>query len=147
MEHIILADISGSMEQDGKGAVARYLLYAIEALYREEFPDAEYRIFLWNDEITEYDSEKKIVFQGKSSAKALDVFLSQYDEDIVLLLAGDGTYSDQVVQVLSGCKAVRKFAVMVGADGKIGKLQRAFGKQCIYDAADIASCIHDLNDS
>ena len=143
MENVVLVDVSGSMMEEGKGSVVRYLLHAIEALYTNEYTQTDYKIFMWNDEIVEYNPDTKIVFNGKNNEMTLSEFLKKcYDKS--LLFMGDGNYSDKVMKVISECKTERKLALMIGADCNRGKLQRVFGTSKIYDAADVAACISDL---
>lgn len=144
MENIILVDVSGSMIEEGKSSVVRYLLYAIEALHTNEYLQTNYKIFMWNDEIVEYEPEAKIVFKGKNNEKILTEFLNQCCNS-ALLFMGDGNYSDKVMKALSECKAERKLALMIGADCNKGKLQRVLGTSNTYDAADVATCISDLS--
>lgn len=144
MENVILVDVSGSMMEEGKGSVVRYLLHAIKALYTDEYTQTDYKIFMWNDEIVEYDLDTKIAFKGKNNENILSEFLNQCCYK-ALLFMGDGNYSDKVMKVISECKTERKLALMIGADCNRVKLQRVFGTSNIYDAADVVACISDLS--
>jgi uncharacterized protein with von Willebrand factor type A (vWA) domain len=140
MEKIILVDTSGSMAEEGKKSVIRYLLYAIEGIFSDEWPTIPYRIFLWNEEISEFES--KVEFGGKSNVSVLSFFLSEHSDSAVLLIS-DGSYSEEIKSVLK--RADKKIiALMVGSDCNKARLQKMVGTENLYETADVATCIKDF---
>lgn len=138
MEKIILVDTSGSMAEEGKKSVVRYMLYAIEGLLHDEWSGYSYRIYLCNSDVKEYDT--KVVFTGKVSAKKLEDFLKGRRDSTVLLLS-DGSYSEEVKTVFKK-SGVKLLALMVGGDCNKAVLQKMADVENLYESTDLATCMN-----
>lgn len=138
MERIILVDTSGSMVEEGKKSVVRYLLYAIEGLLHNEWSGNAYKIYLCNNDVKEYDI--KVDFTGKASAEKLGHFLEDKRDSVVLLLS-DGGYSEEVKTVFKK-SGVKLLALMVGCDCNKAVLQKMAGVENLYESTDLATCMN-----
>lgn len=140
MGKIIIVDASGSMAEEGKKSVVRYILYTIENLLKDEWSETACPIFLWNNDVSEY--EGKVDFQGQSSSKSFEKFLKQHPNSELLLIS-DGSYPEDVKSVLK--KSDNKMKVlMVGCDCNKARLQKMVGSENLYDTTDVATCLEDF---
>lgn len=140
MEKIIIVDASGSMAEEGKKSVVRYLIYAIKGIMEDCYPDMEYRIVLWNEKISDYG--KKVDFCGSTDAAVLSDFLDRHQRASILLL-GDGSYSDDVKRVIRSADQ-NIMSLMVGSDCNRSRLQKILGTERIYESADVSTCVDDF---
>lgn len=138
MEKIILVDTSGSMSEEGKKSVVRYLLYAIEGLLNNEWSGKAYKIYLWNSNIQEYDTN--INFVGEANAKKLKEFLESKPNSTVLILS-DGSYPEDIKNVFKKTE-IKILALMVGGDCNKAILQKIVGVGNIYESTDVATCLN-----
>lgn len=67
MDVNILVDVSGSMTENGKDSVVKYLLYAIKG-YADEGKGFSYRLFQWGDAVEEITDLSGLSFQAGSAA-------------------------------------------------------------------------------
>lgn len=137
MERIILMDVSGSMAEDGKESVLRYLVYAIRGIVDDLYPDIPYRFFCWSDCVTPY--EDKISVGGKTDASAVSEFLDEHAGDCVLLI-GDGNYSEDIRRALkkANCKML---VLMIGSDCNRDRLKRLADFDDLYETTDVSTCL------
>ena len=59
MGKIFVVDASGSMGEEGKKSVIRYLIQAITGIMEERYPKTEYEIFCWNNQIQSLSTPNK----------------------------------------------------------------------------------------
>lgn len=140
MGKVFLVDTSGSMAEEGKKSVVRYLLYAIENIMRDEYPEVNYGVFLWSESVSVYD--KKMDFGGRAEAKPLSLFLEEHKADTVMLI-GDGSYSENIKRVIMNAGR-DVLALMVGSDCNRARLQRMVGAGRVYESVDVSTCIRDF---
>lgn len=140
MGKAIVIDASGSMAEEGKKSVIRYLLHAVEGLARDEYPEAEYKIYAWNETISEF--ETKIDFSGHTSADAFSDFLNAHPEDSILLV-GDGNYSEEIKAIIERAGNAM-LVLMVGSDCNRARLRKLVGTGHLYETTDVVACFHDF---
>ena len=93
----VVVDASGSMAEDDKNAVVKYLINGIcnvkqEALYR----DTQFVLFQWNSASVKFDDmeKAKIEFRGRSSFEDLEPIIDEIDSDSSIILISDGGFGN-----------------------------------------------------
>lgn len=135
-----MIDASGSMGEEGKKSVVRYLIYAIEGLMKDLYPAIDYKIFIWNDEVIEYAG--KIDFRGSANHRALSTFLCNHKDDSILII-GDGSYSEEVKKIIKDAND-RMLFLMAGSDCNKARIHKMVGGESVYETVDIAACMNDF---
>ena len=140
MEKIIVIDASGSMGEEGKKSVIRYLIQAITGIMEERYSDRKYEILCWNNQIFPY--EGKAEFEGTAEAGVLEEFLGEHQKDTVLLI-GDGNYSDDVKRMVKSAGSKLMY-LMLGCECNRSRLMKLVCADDLYETADIVTCIDDF---
>lgn len=134
----VLIDTSGSMAEDCKGAVVKYVLNAIVSVSEED--DKEYKFYLVGNELTEIEDSRnfKIFYGGQLSLKAIK---SVFDEDCEgYLFISDGCFDSEIEAFLS--KHNRQIVtVAIGADAMRNNLQRCSKHKNVFQASDVVAAI------
>lgn len=140
MGKVILVDASGSMGEDGKKSVIRYVLNAIDGIMRTNWSEIEYKVLYWNETI--FEDNPKMDCSGCANASALSDFLVSNVENDILFI-GDGNYTERVKKILSE-KNENKVFLMLGIDCNRARLKKIFRTEKIYETADVVTCIDDF---
>ena len=140
MNKYILVDSTGSMSEEGKKSIVKYLIYSIKSFLLEEWKEENVDIYLFGEEIKPYES--KIIFQGKANSESLKRFLVDKKDSQILLLS-DGCYSEPVKKVFidSGTDI---WAIMIGCDCNKAVLQRIVGKERVFDTIDMVASLYQF---
>jgi len=137
MGKIVLVDGSGSMGEEGKKSVVRYLLYSIEGLLQDEWAEMPFEIFMAAEEVEKFDGKLNVC--GHINEKKLENFL-QSETESTLLFMTDGSLSEGVRQVLR--KATNRILIlMVGCDCNRIRLRKLTNEDDLYESKDVASCV------
>lgn len=140
MKKIILVDSSGSMAEEGKKSVVKYILYAIEGIIKADWANREYDILFWNEKIGENNG--KMNFEGSCNMKAIREYCNQ-NADVDLLFVTDGNYSSELSGFLME-KKIKSIALAVGNDSNKARLMKTFGMSNVYQATDVTTCINNF---
>ncbi len=140
MKNIVLIDTSGSMCEEGKKSIIRYLINAIKGVKNERYPDKELNMYYWNEQIVPYS--EKVKFEGKSGEKILKEFLDEHNDESILLI-GDGNYSDDIRRIIKE-NSNRILFLMVGSECNKNKLGRVINDEQIFEAVDVVSCLGEF---
>lgn len=140
MDKIIIIDSSGSMSEEGKKSVVRYLIQAISGIMEERYSDKKNEIFCWNNQVFSY--EGKTEFEGVAEARVLEEFLSKHQKDTILLI-GDGNYSDDVKRIVKSVDSKLMY-LMVGCECNKSRLIKLVRSDNLYETVDVVTCIDDF---
>lgn len=140
MGKIYVIDASGSMGEEGKKSVIRYLIQAITGIMEERYPKTEYEILCWNNQILPY--EGKAEFEGIAEAGVFEDFLGNHQKDTILLI-GDGNYSDDVKRVVKSSDNKLMY-LMLGCECNRSRLIKLFSADNLYETVDIVTCVDDF---
>lgn len=140
MGKIIITDASGSMGEEGKKSVIRYLIQAITGIMEERYSDIKYEILCWNNQILPYEGKSE--FEGIAEAGVLEEFLGKHQKDTVLLI-GDGNYSDDVKRIVKSVNNKLTY-LMLGCECNKSRLMKLFSADNLYETVDIVTCIDDF---
>lgn len=141
----VIIDTSGSMAEDGKNAVVKYLINCIMNLKENpDFSDYSFDYYQWG-----YDSGKinniesyKFSYSGKIDDK-LTPLLENMNKDERLLLISDGNLEKKQKELLKKMEC-RKYSVFIGADANKSLLRDISTNKKVYSGVDILQVIKDI---
>lgn len=141
----IVVDASGSMMEDDKNAVVKYLLNGISnAADTSDFCDVDFVLYQWGQTSKKIGGleKAKVEFAGKSSLSGLEELMRMIDENQPLLFVSDGNFN-------SGDKAnIKKLSVniipvFVGIDANRTMLQDIATERVVYSVPDFMQAIYE----
>lgn len=141
----IIVDASGSMIEDGKNTVIKYLINGICSAKRNGiFGDTSFKLFQWGEETKEiYDMEKaKINFSGKSKAEELKKINELINKRDAILFISDGNIESKEKN------AIKKLSnnittIYVGIDSNKKILKDISSNKVVYSVMDFVQAIID----
>ena len=134
----VLVDVSGSMGEDCKDAVIKYLINTILSSNRFE----KYYLYLINDTVTKIDdiSKAKIKYEKHISQNAIKDFYDSVIDNEPVLFISDGCFEADIENTLSKHKS-NMVCVAVGSDAIKGNLQRCSHNKKVYNAEDVTEAM------
>ena len=141
---LILVDTSGSMAEEGKKSVIRYILYAIDNFYKNEYSGEIASIYLWADKIEKIELNQKIQYGGKADISTLSEFLKSETRPVLIIT--DGNYTSKVEKKITESISNKKIiAMLIGSDNNKVRLLNTFGAINIFETEDLFECLRFLN--
>ena len=144
----IVIDASGSMVEDGKNAVVKYLLNGIiSASKKNEFKDLEFELFQWGKETKKIDNIEKarINFAGKSDTKGLVILENILNVNKPILLISDGNFDSDEKEKIK-CFGKKIITIFVGVDANKSILQSISTDTTVFSAEDLFQALRELQD-
>lgn len=142
----IIVDASGSMGEDEKNAVVKYLLNGISSARRSNSLGQEvlFNLFQWGKETKQIeDIEKaKISFEGKNDVRGLDELGKIIDKQDSILLISDGNFEISEKQKMKELSN-NILPVFVGVDANRAVLQDISTNKVIYSVVDFMQALFD----
>lgn len=134
----VLIDISGSMAEDCKNAVVKYLLNAIASY--DEFESKNY--YLVSEQCTQVADMVglKITYGGKMSVNAINGYFREISEEEKTLLISDGCFDVDTEKSISAHRNT-VVCVAVGEDAMLSNLQRCSKNKKVYLAEDVTAAL------
>lgn len=141
----IVVDASGSMAEDDKNAVVKYLLNGISNVTElTDFRDVDFVLYQWGQTSKKIESleKAKIEFAGKSQVSGLEELTQMIDENQPLIFISDGNFN-------SGDKASIKtlskyiVSIFVGIDANRAILQDISTEGIVYAVTDFVQAIYE----
>ena len=141
----IVVDASGSMAEDDKNAVVKYLLIGIShAVELEPLCDIEFSLYQWGRISKKLGSleNAKIEFSGKASESGLSTLRTLIDENQPLIFISDGNFNSTEKRAI---KTLSHFIVpiFVGIDANRASLQQIATEGIVYSVPDFMQAIFD----
>jgi hypothetical protein len=138
-------DASGSMAEDDKNAVVKYLLNGICNVSEfEDFRDVDFVLYQWGQSVKKFDSieNSKIEFTGRPLSSGVRELSQIIDENKPLIFISDGNFdrkdkesikklSKHIVTVFVGIDANRKILRDIATDG------------VVYSVADFVQVVYE----
>ena len=134
----VLIDTSGSMAEDCKNAVVKYLINTIAS--HDEYEIKNY--YLIGDQyehITDVTG-LKILYGGQITASAVNGYFREISGDTKTLLISDGCIDSDAEKSISAHRDA-VVCVAVGEDAMLGNLQRCSKDKKAYLAEDVTAAI------
>lgn len=134
----VLIDISGSMAEDCKNAVVKYLLNAIAS--HDEYENKNYYL-IGNQCIQVADiAGSKITYDGQMAANAVNRYFQEISEEEKTLLISDGCFDVDTEKSISAHRDT-VVCVAVGEDAMLSNLQRCSKNKKVYLAEDVTAAL------
>lgn len=134
----VLIDTSGSMVEECKNAVVKYLLNAIDSC--DEFEGKNY--YLVGKQCTQVEdiTGLKISYGGQMSVNAIKDYFRETSEEYNTLLISDGCFDIDIEKSISKHRDT-VVCVAVGEDAMLNNLQRCSKNRSVYLAEDVVAAI------
>lgn len=142
----VIADTSGSMAEDDKNAVVRYVLGSIANLReKREFSSYCFELYEWGASTRKAEDwdNIKLSFAGRTDVEALGAVLEEGDSS--LLIVSDGNFPKKTLKALKDlCLKYRTAAVSVGMDASRSALRDITTNGEVFSVTEIAAAIKSL---
>lgn len=139
----IIVDVSGSMTENGKDSVARYLLYAIEGYCKEE-KISEFKVFQWGKQFEELTEPYKLSFDSEKVSNEILEFLNNHIDDRNIIIS-DGGLSREIK---NGIKKIPNrnnlYYICVGSDCNLAGIRTVASSDRIFWAQEVISCMRSI---
>lgn len=134
----VLVDISGSMAEDCKNAVVKYLLNTIASY--AELKNKNY--YLAGNQCTKVENIDglKITYAGQMSMNAINGYFRGVTEEDDTLLISDGCFDVDTKKAISKHRDT-VVCVAVGEDAMLSNLQRCSKNNKVYLAEDVLAAL------
>ena len=139
----IIVDVSGSMTENGKDSVVKYLLYAIDGFSKDSDLEA-YKTYQWGKQLEEVTETHKISFDsGKASNELVD-FLKNHMEDKNIIIS-DGGFSRDIKRGIKGLPDKKNvYYLGIGSDCDIAAIRTVAMPDRIYSAQEVIPCLKTI---
>ncbi len=136
----IIVDVSGSMTENGKDSVVKYLLYAIDGFSRDNNL-GEYKIFQWGKRLDEVVEPFKLSFDsGKVSDELLSFLNNHIDEKNIII--SDGGFSREIKKGIKEIPDKKNIYYLgIGSDCDIAAIRAVAMPNRIFAAQEVISCM------
>ena len=145
---IVIVDTSGSMAEDDKNAVVRYLLSDIGNLReKEEFSDCFFALYGWGEALQKVEDWGNIrfAFSGRSGTGGLEEIGKEEKEYGSLLLISDGNFTEDVKNAFLKLGRDRRTAVIsVGMDARRSVLREISTKGEVFAVTELVTAVRSL---
>lgn len=139
----IVVDASGSMAEDDKNAVVKYLINSIcNVRQTKEYSDVEFVLFQWGNNSIKFENieKAKLEFKGKTSYDDFVPIENEIEYESPMILISDGGFSknDKVkIEKLSK----RIIPIFIGIDANRFILKDIATDNIVYSAADFMQAL------
>lgn len=139
----VLVDASGSMVENGKESVVKYLIYAING-YANEDKRIFIKLFQWGNGIKEIESISKVELGEGRASEEVAVFLRDHSGDKNLIIT-DGGFTRETKNGIRNIPDKKNiYYVGVGCDCNMPSLRNVADSERIYLAQDAIVCLKKM---
>ena len=139
----IIVDVSGSMTENGKDSVVRYLLYAIEGYCKEE-KGVDYKVFQWGRQLEELTSPYKLSFDSEKSSNELIEFLNNCLNDKTIIVSDGGLSREIKLGIKEISNRSNIYYLGVGSDFDLATIRTVTKPDRIFFAQEVISCMRSI---
>lgn len=141
----VVVDASGSMAEDDKNAVVKYLINGIcNVKETSEFSDIEFVLFQWGNNSIRFENfeKAKIEFKGKTSYDDFRTIEDEIDYDCPMLLISDGGFS-KVDKIKIEKLSKRIIPIFIGIDANRAILKDLATDKVVYSVVDFMQALDE----
>lgn len=140
----IIVDASGSMGEDEKNAVVKYLLNGMSSVKKNKSLAISLSLYQWGVETKKIDDIEtaKISFAGKNTIKGLDELCSLLDSQDAVILISDGNFETDVKKKIKELSN-NILPVFVGVDANRTILKDISTSEIVYSVVDFVQALFD----
>lgn len=139
----IVVDASGSMAEDDKNAVVKYLINSIcNVIQTEEFSDVEVVLFQWAKNSIRFENieKAKLEFKGKASYDDFKPIEDEIEYESPMILISDGGFSKNDKVKIE--KMSRKIIpIFIGIDANRSILKDIATDKVVYSVVDFMQAL------
>lgn len=140
----IIVDASGSMGEDEKNAVVKYLLNGMSSVQKNKSLDISLSLYQWGVETKKIDDieKAKISFAGKNTIEGLDALCSLLDSQDAVILISDGNFESDIKKKIKELSN-NILPIFVGVDANRTILQDISTSKIVYSVVDFVQALFD----
>ena len=141
----IVVDASGSMAEDDKNAVIKYLLNGIcNVMGTNDFGNIEFVLYQWGQESKKIENweKAKIEFAGNSLLSGLEELKQMIDENQTMIFVSDGNFNSGDKEQIKKM-SVNIIPIFVGIDANRTILQDIATEKVVYSVTDFMQAIYE----
>lgn len=145
----IIVDASGSMMEDDKNAVVKYLLNGICNVKKsQDFLGVEFVLYQWGEKSIKHESieKAKVEFAGKALLDGLKMIAGSIVDTVPLILVSDGGFSSDAKTYLKKMSK-RIIPIFVGNDADRAMLQAVSTDNVVYSIADFMQALSEAKNN
>lgn len=142
----IVVDTSGSMTEDDKNGVVKYLLNGINNISETtDFKNIEFILYQWGSiskKIGNID-KAKLEFAGRGTTEGLDELSKMIDDNQALIFISDGNFTlKETEKIKKLSKSI--VSIFIGVDANRLMLQKVSSEKIVYSVTDFVQAIYDI---
>jgi len=141
----VVVDASGSMMEDDKNAVVKYLINGICNIRQSsEYKDVEFVLFQWGNNSIKFDNivKAKIEFKGKTSYDDFRAIEGEIDSNCPMILISDGGFSKSDKNQMEKLSK-HIIPIFVGADANRAILKDIATDKIVYSVTDFMQALEE----
>lgn len=141
----IVVDASGSMAEDDKNGVVKYLLNGINNIIETNlFDDVKFILYQWGQEIKKFENfeKAKIEFAGGSNSLGLEEIKKILSKDQTIIFISDGNF-DLEYKVQLKDLSTNIITIFIGLDANRAILKDIATENVVYSVTDFVQVIFD----
>ena len=141
----IVVDASGSMAEDDKNGVVKYLLNGINNIIETNlFDDVKFILYQWGQEIKKFENfeKAKIEFAGGSNSLGLEEIKKLLSKDQIIIFISDGNF-DLEYKVQLKDLSTNIITIFIGLDANRAILKDIATENVVYSVTDFVQVIFD----
>lgn len=139
----IVVDASGSMAEDDKNAVVKYLINSIcNVIQTEEFSDVEVVLFQWAKNSIRFENieKAKLEFKGKASYDDFKPIEDEIEYESPMILISDGGFSiNDKVKIEKMSRKI--IPIFIGIDANRSILKDIATDKVVYSVVDFMQAL------
>lgn len=141
----IVVDASGSMAEDDKNGVVKYLLNGLNNIIETNlFDDVKFILYQWGQEIKKFENfeKAKIEFAGGSNSLGLEELKKLLSKDQTIIFISDGNF-DLEYKVQLKDLSTNIITIFIGLDANRAILKDIATENVVYSVTDFVQVIFD----
>lgn len=141
----ILVDVSGSMTENGKTSVVKYLLHSIEGYAKEE-KRLSCRLFQWGNEVEEVADLKGLSFRAGSASEKIATFIREHAGEKHIIIS-DGAFASEIRKEIKKIPERGSiYYIGVGCDCDFPAIRTLANGDKVFPAQDVITCLKNMFD-
>lgn len=140
----IVMDASGSMSENGKVSIMKYVINSAEGHSRED-GTITISIYQWGDKIEPLNNLAEFRIQDASSEGDIVEFVNEHRGEKILILS-DGGFSIKTKRAVRGMQGKENvFCIGVGCDCNFPAIRSLMDDKNIFKPQDIIACLQVMS--
>lgn len=139
----IVMDASGSMSENGKVSIMKYIINSAEGYSKEE-GTITLSLYQWGDKIEPLNDLAEFRIRDANSEGDIAEFVGKHTEEEILILS-DGGFSAKTKKAVRGMQGKENvFCIGVGCDCNFPAIRSLIDVKNIFKPQDIITCLKTM---